>query len=206
MGGVAQPVTAHEESLDAETTSTGIEYQRSGWRGALAGAFATFVALAVVIVLKQITGIVSILDALAEVILSWIPLGLFSKLIDIFGTAAKAWLFVGMGATLVLIGAGAGWLFSPPTIPPTRPIWRTGLSFALAALATLSLFMLWAVDLRVGGILTYTELVKVLLCVWRRHSRLVWPSRSLFPTSPAVARRFDQISQRLTARDADCSK
>ncbi|MGA7669544.1 MAG: molybdopterin-dependent oxidoreductase [Nitrolancea sp.] len=151
--------------MDAETTSTGIEYRRSGWRGALAGAFATLVALAVVIVLKQITGIVSILDALAEVILSWIPLGLFSRLIDIFGTAAKAWLFVGMGATLMLIGAGAGWLFSPPTNPPTRPSWRTGLSFSLAALATLSLFMLWAVDLRVGGVLTYTELARVLLCV-----------------------------------------
>ncbi len=151
--------------MDAQAIPPGTVDRHSGWRNALAGAFATLVALAVVIVLKQVTGIVSILDALAEVILSWIPLSLFSKLIDLFGTAAKAWLFVGMGTLLMLIGAGAGWLFSPPVHPPSRPLWRTGFSFGLAALATLALFMLWAVDLRLGSILTYTALAKVLLCV-----------------------------------------
>src|SRR5262249_33716145 len=85
---------------------------RSTWLGPVAGAFAAVVGLAVVVVRKETTGVVSLLDALAEVILSWLPLGLFSALLRLFGTAAKAWLFVGIAATLILIGAGVGRLFA----------------------------------------------------------------------------------------------
>ena len=151
--------------MNAEARAIESGQRGHGWRAALAGAFATLVALAVVIILKQLTGIVSILDALAEVILSWFPISIFSRLIDVFGTAAKAWLFVGIGGLLIFIGAGVGWIFSPPASASSRPLWRSGLSFGLAALAALSLFMFWAVDLRVGSILTYTQLAKVLLCV-----------------------------------------
>jgi hypothetical protein len=126
---------------------------------------AALVGLAVVVVLKESTGVVSILDALAEVSLSWIPIGIFSALIGIFGTAAKAWLFVGITVTLILIAAAGGWLFGPSPSDSPRSIWRTGFSFGMVALAALSLFMVWAEDLRNGGILTYTALAKILLCV-----------------------------------------
>jgi DMSO/TMAO reductase YedYZ molybdopterin-dependent catalytic subunit len=129
--------------------------RRSRWNGAIAGAFAALVGLAVVVALKETTGVVSMLDALAEVILSWIPIGLFSALIG----------FVGIAALLMLIGATAGWLFAPPASASPRTNWRAGFSFGLVALAALSLFMIWAVDLRVGGVLTYPELAKVLICV-----------------------------------------
>jgi len=138
---------------------------RYRWNGAIAGAFAALVGLAVVVILKETTGVVSILDALAEVLLSWMPLRLFSALISIVGTAAKAWLFVGITALLMLIGAATGWLFMPASGDTARPIWRTGLSFGLVALGLLAIFMIWAVDLRVGGVLTYPALTKVLLCV-----------------------------------------
>jgi DMSO/TMAO reductase YedYZ molybdopterin-dependent catalytic subunit len=147
------------------TDSSDVKLRHDRWTGAAAGALAALVALAVVVVLKEITGIVSILDALAEVILSFIPVGLFSALIGIFGTSAKAWLFVGIATTLILIAAGAGWLFVYPDVDSPRSNWRTGLSFGAVALATFSLFMLWAVDLRAGSILTYVQLAKVLLCV-----------------------------------------
>src|SRR6476661_3729607 len=94
-------------------TGTGRDDARgNSWRGPVAGAFAAAVGLAVVVVLKETTGVVSLLDALAEVTLSWIPLGLFSALLRVFGTAAKAWLFVGIAVTLILIGAGVGHLFA----------------------------------------------------------------------------------------------
>ena len=151
--------------MNADVSRPGTKDRRTRLYGTIAGAFAALVGLAVVIALKEITGIVSILDALAEVILSWTPVDLFSALIGIFGTAAKAWLLVGITALLVLIGAGAGWVFAPPTSDATRPNWRTGFTFGTVALAMLALFMVWAVDLRVGSILTTPALIKVLLCV-----------------------------------------
>jgi DMSO/TMAO reductase YedYZ molybdopterin-dependent catalytic subunit len=152
-------------TMNADTKFSGATNRRTRLAGALAGAFAALVGLAVVIVLKEITGIVSILDALAEVLLSWIPVGLFSALIGIFGTAAKAWLLVGIAAMLILIGALAGCFVAPPTSRAARPNWRTGFSFGTIALAVLALFMVWAVDLRVGSVLTTPALIKVLLCV-----------------------------------------
>jgi len=152
-------------ATNTRPSSVGTRTRQSRWCGAIAGAFAALVGLAVVVALKETTGGVSILDALAEVLLSWIPIGLFSALIGIVGTAAKAWLFVGITALLILIGTAAGWFFAPPIGDALRTAWRTGVSFGAVALAALSLFMIWAVDLRVGGVLTYPELAKVLICV-----------------------------------------
>src|SRR5262249_46294770 len=98
-------------------------------------------------------------------ILSWLPLGLFSALLRLFGTAAKAWLFVGIAATLILIGAGVGRLFARAAGDSPRLAWRTGLRFGAVTLAALAIFMVWAVDLRVGSVLTYTRLAEVLLCL-----------------------------------------
>lgn len=138
---------------------------RNRWIGAIAGAFAALVGLAIVVILKETTGVVSILDALAEVLLGWMPISLFSALIGIVGTTAKAWLFVGITVMLILFGAAAGWLFAPPAGNSARSNWRVALSFGVIGLGALSIFMIWAVDLRVGGVLTYPELAKVLLCV-----------------------------------------
>ncbi len=147
------------------TASTAATTQRNKWSGAIAGGLATLVSLAVVVLLKEITGIVSILDALAEVILSLIPIGIFSALIGIFGTASKAWLFSGIVATLTAIGAGGGWLFATPDGSSLRPNWRTSVSFSTIALAATAIFMIWAVDLRVGNVVTYSQLAKILACV-----------------------------------------
>ncbi len=133
------------------------------WGGVFAGALAALVGLASIIVLREITGVVSLMDALAEVILSWIPVGLFAKMIGLFGTSAKAWLFAGIAATLILIASIAGWLFTAPSNPPPRLAWREGVTFFAVTLAGLSLFMVWAVDLRRGGILTYGDLATILL-------------------------------------------
>jgi DMSO/TMAO reductase YedYZ molybdopterin-dependent catalytic subunit len=138
---------------------------RTIWLGPTAGAFAATVGLAVMVVLRETTGIASLLDALAEVILSWLPLGLFSALLRLFGTAAKAWLFVGIAATLILIGAAVGRLFARAVGDTPRVAWSTGLRFAAVTLAVLAIFMVWAVDLRVGSVLTYTRLAEVLACL-----------------------------------------
>lgn len=170
----------------------------------MAGAFAALVGLAVIVILKETTGIVSILDALAEVILGWMPISLFSALIGIVGTAAKAWLFVGIAALLILIGAIAGWLFAPPGGGSLRSNWRASLSFGVVALGLLAIFMIWAVDLRVGGVLTYPELAKVLLCVavgalafgLTFALGLAW-LRGVTPTSPADRPPVSQTRRRL---------
>lgn len=135
------------------------------WLGPASGAFAAIVGLAVVVLLKETTGVESLLDGLGEVILSWLPLGLFSALLRLFGTAAKAWLFVGIAAVLILIGAGVGRLFARAAGPSRALAWRAGLRFGTVALAALAIFMVWAVDLRVGGVLTYTRLAEILLCL-----------------------------------------
>ena len=187
--------------------------RRNRWNGAIAGAFAALIGLAVVVILKETTGVVSILDALAEVILGWMPISLFSALIGIVGTAAKAWLFVGIVVMLVVIGAAAGWLFAPPAGDSARQNWRVALTFGVVAMGALSIFMIWAVDLRVGGVLTYPELAKVLLCVavavlayglvflltltWLRG--LATPSPADHPPSSQTRRRlFENVGLGLT--------
>lgn len=152
-------------AMHSGSGSPGAHNRRTRWDGAIAAAYASLVGLAVVVILKEMTGVVSVLDALAEVILSWIPLGLFSVLIGIFGTAAKAWLFVGITLTLILISAGAGRLVTRAAGDSPHRLWRTGFSFGAGTLAALALFMVWAIDVRAGGVLTYVALMKVLLCV-----------------------------------------
>ncbi len=146
-----------------DQTGAGTRDRLARWIGAIAGALAALVGLASVIVLREITGVVSLIDALAEVILSWIPVRLFAKMIGLFGTSAKAWLFAGIAAMLILIASVAGWLFTAPSNGPPRPAWRDGVAFFVITLAGLSLFMVWSVDLRRGGILTYGDLATILL-------------------------------------------
>jgi DMSO/TMAO reductase YedYZ molybdopterin-dependent catalytic subunit len=174
------------------------------WHGLAAGAFAAIVALAVVVVLKETTGIVSLLDALAEVTLSWLPLGLFSALLRIFGTSAKAWLFVGIAAALILIGAGVGRLFARTIGDPPGLAWKTGLRYGVVTLAALAIFMIWAVDLRVGSVLTYTRLAEVILCVAVAAFAFglalptsLWLLRDLAASDPADRPAADQSRRRL---------
>lgn len=127
--------------------------RRDVWRGALAGGLAALLMLAVIIVLRTATGVSSVLDALAAVILAWMPLGLFSALLDFFGTAAKAWLLVGILAALTAAGAIFGRAFARNTAGSRRVKWGRGLTFAVAAYVALALFLVWALDIRTGGVL-----------------------------------------------------
>jgi len=139
--------------------------RRDRWRGAAAGFLAALLMLAVIVILRNATGASSLLDALAEVILAWMPLWLFSALLHFFGTSAKAGLLVGILALLALAGALLGRSFARQTAGARRVQWGRGITYAVASLFALGLFLVWALDLRTGGVLSGTRLLVALGCL-----------------------------------------
>lgn len=78
------------------------------WTARLSGAVAMLAFLAVVIAGREWADTISLLDTLADGILLFLPLSLFSWLLDLFGTQAKTLLLIGIALALVLIGAWIG--------------------------------------------------------------------------------------------------
>ena len=134
-------------------------------RGALAGALAAVLALAAAILLRSATGVVSFLDAVAETVLDAMPLRLFSALLELFGTAAKAWLLGGLLALFVLLGAALGRAFARGTAGSRRVQWARGLIYAFFAFAFLAALILWRYGRETGGPLQGVGPVRVLLAL-----------------------------------------
>src|SRR5690242_13503219 len=84
------------------------EEERSKRQGMLAGALAAMAALVTMIGVRAITGIVSLLDILADGLLLALPISVFSGMLSLFGKQAKTLLLVGLMAGIVLVGAWAG--------------------------------------------------------------------------------------------------
>ena len=74
------------------------------WAVRLAGGIAMLLALTTLVVLRIATGLISLLDALAQVTLELMPLRLFAGLMQTFQTNAKAALLLGMVIVITVLG------------------------------------------------------------------------------------------------------
>ena len=134
------------------------------WSGRIAGAIAMLLALAVLVGLRAATGLISLLDALAEVTIEILPMALFSRLLAIFQTDAKAALLVGIIAVITIMGAFIGPLLLPSgghrVIDVFRPV-RAVLLLSAAGIV----FLYWAIAGRDSAGFTYVQLMTAALCI-----------------------------------------
>src|SRR5688500_17145224 len=105
MNATISPSTSHPLSASA----------RDRWRGAAAGTLGMLALLVVVIVLRQLTETVSLLDAMADALLRYLPMSMFSLSLDLFGTQAKTLLLAGLMAGLLVLGGVIGWRYARST-------------------------------------------------------------------------------------------
>lgn len=82
--------------------------QRRLWTGRLIGAVAMLAFLAVAIIGREWFDIISLLDTLADGILLFLPLAVFSWMLDLFEAQAKTMLLIGIALAMVVIGAWIG--------------------------------------------------------------------------------------------------
>lgn len=119
------------------TNLTGESHERmteAGWdrlRGVAAGTLAMLALLVVVVVLRQLTEVTSLLDTLAEALLLYMPMGMFSLSLDLFGPQAKTMLLAGLMLVLLLIGAWLGDRYARGTTRPQAGLWTKSLTYGI---------------------------------------------------------------------------
>lgn len=111
----------------------------------VAGALAAMAMLVVMVVLRSLTGIVSLIDSLADALLLVMPMGIFSLMLEIFGSQAKTLLLVGLIALLVLGGAFVGRAYARRTAGARRPMWTRAIATGLVIFGLSAAFMIFFV-------------------------------------------------------------
>ncbi|HEV2067706.1 MAG TPA: hypothetical protein VGR08_12800, partial [Thermomicrobiales bacterium] len=128
----------------------------------VAGALAAVAMLVVLIVLRSFTGIVSLIDSLADALLLVMPMGIFSLMLEIFGSQAKTLLLVGLIALLVLGGALVGRAYARRTAGARRPMWTRAISTGLVIFGLSAAFMLFFVGNQTPDEISGGALVQVM--------------------------------------------
>lgn len=121
-------------------------------------------ALATLVGLRAATGLLSLLDALAEVTIEIMPMALFSRLLGIFGTDAKAALLIGIVVVITLMGAWIGPRLLPTTTSRVIDIFRPIRAILLLSAAGIA-FLYWAIAERDSAGFTYVQLLTAAACV-----------------------------------------
>ncbi len=122
------------------------------------------VALATLVGLRAVTDLISLLDALAEVTIEIMPMALFSRLLGIFETDAKAVLLVGLIVVITLMGAWIGPRLLPTTTSRVIDIFRPVRAILLLSAAGIA-FLYWAIAERDSAGFTYVQLLTAAACV-----------------------------------------
>jgi len=136
--------------------------RRDARRGMAAGALAAVAMLVVIIVLRSLTGIVSLIDSLADALLLVMPMGIFSFMLEIFGSQAKTLLLVGLIALLVLGGALVGRAYARRTAGARRPMWARAISTGLVIFGLSAAFMLFFVGNQTPDAISGQALLQVM--------------------------------------------
>ncbi len=136
---------------------------RDLWRGVAAGVLAMLGFLVVVVVLRQLTQVVSLLDAMADALLRYLPMGMFSLSLDLFGTQAKTLLLAGLMVALLVLGAIIGWRYAIATRQGTSLGWTRAASWSIGLFAVFALFMLWFIPSQTPGALSGMKMIPVLV-------------------------------------------
>jgi len=141
---------------------------RSGRQGLLAGAIAAIAALVTMIGLRAITGIVSLLDILADGLLLALPISLFSGMLDLFGKQAKTLLLVGLMAFIVLVGAWAGRMMAKGTPAKAGPglLWARAISWSMGLFAVAATFAALYTLGRMPDVAAGLGVVRVVACIF----------------------------------------
>lgn len=151
--------TPHPTSEPADTPDQ--RRTRDRRRGVLAGVLAMLALLMVVIILREATGTVSLLDAMADALLFYLPMGMFSLALDLFGMQAKTLLLAGLMLVLLIIGGWIGYAHAKQTAGARRPMWARAAAMSITVFAVAALFMIWFVPSRNPGALSGSRLLPV---------------------------------------------
>jgi len=117
-------------------------------RGLIAGVLASLAMLVTVVVIRQLSDASSLLDALADALLLFLPMGMFSLALDLFGPQAKTMMLGGLMIALIAIGALIGRAYARQTAGARRVMWTRAITIGAAIFGVFALFMLWFVSSR----------------------------------------------------------
>lgn len=132
-------------------------------RGLFAGVLASLAMLVVVVITRQFSDVSSLLDAMADALLLYMPMSLFSLSLDIFGAQAKTMLLAGLLLLLVAIGALIGRSYARQTAGARRVMWARAVTIGVAIFGVCAAFMLWFVSDRSPDAIAGQRVVPVLL-------------------------------------------
>ena len=102
--------------------------------------------LVVVVFTRQLSDASSLIDALADALLLFLPLSVFSLALDVFGTQAKTMLLAGLMLLLVAIGGLIGRAYARQTAGARRVMWTRAITIGTAIFGVFAIFMLWFVS------------------------------------------------------------
>jgi DMSO/TMAO reductase YedYZ molybdopterin-dependent catalytic subunit len=136
---------------------------RDRWRGVAAGTLAMLALLVVVVVLRQLTDTVSLLDAMADALLRYLPMSMFSLSLDLFGTQAKTLLLAGLMVSLLILGGVIGWRYARSTSGRHPALWVKATTWSLGIFGVAAIFMLSFVPSQTPGALSGTRMIPVLV-------------------------------------------
>lgn len=134
------------------------------WAGRVAGAIAMLLALATLVGLRALTGLISLLDALAEVTIEIMPMALFERLLGIFQTDAKAALLVGLIVGITIVGAWVGPLLLPNGGHQAIDVFRPVRSILILTGIGIG-FLYWAIAGRDSAGFTYVQMLTAAGCI-----------------------------------------
>ena len=154
------PIEARSAQVELSSDQRAV---RDRNRGLAAGVLATLAMLVVVVITRQLSDVSSLIDAMADALLLFLPMSLFSLSLDLFGAQAKTMLLVGLLLVLIGIGALIGRSYARQTAGARRVMWTRAITIGLAIFGVCAAFMLWFVSDRSPDAIAGQRVVPVLL-------------------------------------------
>ncbi len=146
----------------SDAIGSGDQARRDRYQGMAAGALAAIAMLTVVVAMQRLTTVASFIDALADALLLYLPIGIFSLMLGVFGAQAKTLLLVGLFVGLLLIGAAIGRSYARRTAGARRIMWVRAISIGFTLFAVVTLFMLLYLSNRTPDAIAGGRLFQVL--------------------------------------------
>ena len=143
------------------------EEERSKRQGMLVGALAAVAALVTMIGVRAITGIVSLIDILADALLLAMPISVFSGMLSLFGKQAKTLLLIGLMAFIIVVGAWVGRMMAKgaPVKAGRGLLWARTIAWAMGVFAVAAAFAaLYALG-RMPDVAAGLGVVRVVACI-----------------------------------------
>ncbi|MGC4190210.1 MAG: molybdopterin-dependent oxidoreductase [Thermomicrobiales bacterium] len=143
------------------------EETRSKRQGLLAGTLAAIAALVAMIGLRAVTGIVSLLDILADGLLLALPISVFSTILGLFGKQAKTFLLIGLMLAIVLIGAWCGRMMAKGAPLKAGPglLWARAIAWSMGLFAVATAFAALYTLGRMPDVAAGLGVVRIAACI-----------------------------------------